>query len=698
MNTSTTLLAGRGRRLGRTKRPTVAKPVYLSRVVKRGSDVYQSDHGQGAVTQRARWVLATCLAGVLGLAAFGFLMRAAIEPNDEAATLAVLTKLSTTDMLASLTTITAETLVPASPMADRERTRVGASKTDRLVQEREGEAIRYIVRTSAQDVRDGRPFISLKPYARVVARLGAELRSDVGKIPPFRPLELYRDAGPVGASQSTSRKQTDSRNTSKIVELEGGRLASTDGRALSDAAVLAIVQQLAQGTVAASEAELPEIPNDVAANGDEVLADGWSVLALENTATTITLAKNVRATQNRVPTRQDNVSRQIHRVRQGDSLIGLLRRAGAEAWQAVAIVEAAKTSGAPTNLGLQDELHLTLVPSPADRRKLEPTIVSLFGEGQTHRFTVTRTDDGNYAATDKPAQPVIETARTIMAASGSTTKAGPQARIYDSVYAASRRARFDDAFALQLMRTFAYDVDFNRAVAPGDMLELFFDIERPDDTDGRLLFAALTIGGETKGFYRFRARDGSIDFYDEDGNSAKVFLLRKPVRGADVRFTSGFGMRMHPILRRRKMHTGADWGARTGTPILAAGNGTIVKAGRKGGYGNHVRIRHANGYETTYSHMSRYAKGVREGARVRLGQVIGYVGSTGISSGPHLHYEVLVNKRFVDPMTINVPRGRKLDGRDLTDFQRERRRIDTLRELPPITVKVASSGTSVRAN
>ena len=151
-----------------------------------------------------------------------------------------------------------------------------------------------------------------------------------------------------------------------------------------------------------------------------------------------------------------------------------------------------------------------------------------------------------------------------------------------------------------------------------------------------------------------------VDYYDEQGNSAKKFLMRNPVKGG--RYTSGFGDRRHPLFRKIRMHTGVDWAAPSGTPILAAGDGTVERVGREGGYGNYVRIRHANGFATAYGHMSRFAAGVEPGVTVKQGQIIGYVGSTGYSTGPHLHFEVLVNNSFVNPMTIQVPRGLQLDG------------------------------------
>jgi murein DD-endopeptidase MepM/ murein hydrolase activator NlpD len=190
--------------------------------------------------------------------------------------------------------------------------------------------------------------------------------------------------------------------------------------------------------------------------------------------------------------------------------------------------------------------------------------------------------------------------------------------------------------------------------------------------------------------YRFQNPDDlSVDYFDPEGKNPKRFLIRNPLPGGT--FRSGFGMRRHPILGYMRMHTGVDWSAPRGTPIIAAGDGVVLKAGwDKGGYGNQTLVQHPNGYVTSYNHQSAIAKGVKEGARVKQGQVIGWVGSTGQSTGPHLHYEVIVNGNKVDPQRIRLPAGKTLKGDMLSRFEEERKRIDTLLGTSP-NVKVAET-------
>jgi murein DD-endopeptidase MepM/ murein hydrolase activator NlpD len=328
-------------------------------------------------------------------------------------------------------------------------------------------------------------------------------------------------------------------------------------------------------------------------------------------------------------------------------------------------------------------VEFVLVPSLTRAGKLEPIRLTV-RDGSTHKVTVNRNAAGEFVASTTPINDGMN-----------RSTQGATASLYASLYQAALSQGLAKETIEQIIKIHAYETDFRRRARLSDMIELFFDVkdeERAVDSQpGELLFTAITAGGDTQRYFRFRTPDGQVDYYDESGNNSKKFLMRRPIRSEDVRLASGFGVRFHPLLNTRKMHTGIDWAAQIGTPILASGTGVIEEAGPKGQYGNYIRIRHANGYQTAYAHMSRFAQGVREGVKVRQGQVIGFVGNTGFSTGPHLHYEVLVNNRFVDPLSIQMPQERKLTGRQLADFQKERGRIDELMRRPPVRVAQVES-------
>ena len=254
--------------------------------------------------------------------------------------------------------------------------------------------------------------------------------------------------------------------------------------------------------------------------------------------------------------------------------------------------------------------------------------------------------------------------------------------LYQSFFETALKQGIPRPIIDQMVKIFANDVDFQRATAAGDSVEAFYS--EPDDIDSRpeLLYATVTAREQTFKYYRFETPDdGMVDYYDENGRSTRKFLIRKPIVAGELR--SGFGMRYHPILRYARMHTGVDWANAIGTPILAAGNGAIIKAEFTSGYGRRIEIQHANGYVTTYSHLSGFARGIAPGVRVTQGQVIGYLGQSGLATGPHLHYEVIVNGRFVDPMAIKLARTREFDGKMLAAFKRERDRTDQLMAQAP---------------
>ncbi len=268
--------------------------------------------------------------------------------------------------------------------------------------------------------------------------------------------------------------------------------------------------------------------------------------------------------------------------------------------------------------------------------------------------------------------------------------------LYASLYHIAARHGVGDEAILQILKIHAFQTDFSQKVRPGDALELFFEEDKGKGELGALLATALTASGTTHRFYRFRTPDGTVDYYDGEGNTSRTFLLRRPVRCEGARLTSGFGMRRHPLLQVQRMHWGEDWACAAGTPVMAAGSGVVEEAGRKGEFGNYVRIRHADGYQTAYGHMSRFATGVSAGAKVRQGDIIGYVSTTGLSSGPHVHFEVMVksvdgSEARVDPSLIRVAREHQLGGNQLAEFKRERDRIDVLTRRNPVSTQVTTA-------
>ena len=301
-------------------------------------------------------------------------------------------------------------------------------------------------------------------------------------------------------------------------------------------------------------------------------------------------------------------------------------------------------------------------------------------DGSSHELTIALNDRRQYVPAPEPVDPGImderddnEQVPVPVLASRDLPSA------YNAIYRSVLSYDLPEDMASQVIRMVASDVDFQSTIKPTDKLELFFSVPEEgsdSDDDYELLFVEANFSGSDNTYYRFRANDGSVDYYDEDGRSARQFLLRKPVPTGQ--FRSPFGMRRHPILGYSRMHWGVDWAAPRGTPIIAPGNGVVVKAGWASGYGKQTILRHANGYETSYSHQTKFAKGIVPGARVRQGQVIGYVGTTGLSTGPHLHYEMRVNGTRVDPMRVRLPKGKVLAGGDLEAFKRERDRINTL--------------------
>ncbi len=651
-----------------TERPKGLPQLYRGRAASAFKDLYETDHAEPLQGGRFRWLVSTCLAGMVGaISIFVVIYGSSDQREAKGGFLPALT-MGEADLSGrgALYAHASEGLKWATPKSDRLQITSGAV------------TVRYLINESLKQRRGGREYIHAKPYVRIVGRLAPVPPDYEAKIPSFNPLKLYANDTTSDGKDSDSSAADQGNVTTNVLELLGGILPAEDGESLDDT-------EVAQHVIRAKEAEVEaekiragaEADANHSADDDDAAANASKAVPPNTTVLT-------KVSEDAEDTLADLEGRQtlVVKVGDNDTLSKILVRAGADSWQARGMIEAARNIFPASNLAAGQEVRITLVPSLTQKDRKEPARFSVFSAGHDHLVTVTRNASGEFVASRSPG---IEEEIAKVAIGGSDRAS--TSSIYASLYYAGLLQHVPPDEIWKIMKIHAAETDFRRRLSPGDSVEFFFDMKdgaSPDGPPGELLYTAITTGGETYSFYRYRTPDGVVDYYDEHGNNSRKFLMRRPVRGENVRLTSGFGMRFHPLLNERRMHTGVDWATATGTPVLAAGNGVIEEAGRKGQYGNYIRIRHPNGYQTAYGHMLRVKKGIVPGVKVRQGEIIGYVGSTGLASGPHLHFEVLINSRFVDPLKIQVPNERQLTGRQLAEFQKERARIDDLRHLAPV--------------
>ena len=371
-------------------------------------------------------------------------------------------------------------------------------------------------------------------------------------------------------------------------------------------------------------------------------------------------------------------------IGRGDILGSLLVEAGIEADDAFAAIAALGRVYDPRRIRPGQAIAVTFAPAPGvapPGRFLGLELTPDFARAVVVERTAgaTSTDRGFTARQYK------KTLTSKLAAAAGT--------IDDSLFADAVRAGVPVPVLVEMVRAYSWDVDFQRDIRPGDrfevMYERFFENGRKVH-EGGVVYAQLTLSGKRLPIYRFAGDDKRTGYFDAQGQSAKKALMRTPIDGA--RLSSGFGRRKHPILGYTKMHRGLDFAAPRGTPIYAAGNGRIQVAGRNGAYGKYVRIRHNAGYSTAYAHLKGFARGMRAGRRVTQGEVIGYVGTTGRSTGPHLHYEILKGGRRANPLRVKMPSGRKLKGAELARFQESRAAIEARYAALAGAAEVAAGG------
>jgi murein DD-endopeptidase MepM/ murein hydrolase activator NlpD len=560
-------------------------------------------------------------------------------------------------------------------------------KSDRLPPPGEATAARSVVRVSTVTRVGNRDVMRVRPFIRIAGNLSMTTSDLSAKIPPFNAQRMLSDVGSPAPAAADDPNAADAAEPDAEVSFVTKDLAPILPKAKLAAVVpldevLMRVRDASNWHGNSSGVRYAALAN-AAADAGGTQSDLKMAYASEGTVSdpyagfeTRVIPENVTllAKTKEQVTGGNPSGEHVHLVKKGDTVTSILRDQGATPEEAKSIAATLGARGRDGGLKEGEKLRILMAPAGPGQR-LQPYRVIVANDTAVEAVAAL-SDLGKYVAVD--VQSMNTAAET--ADNSDDDDDGTGVRLYQSIYETALRNKVPPSVIEDMVRIYSYDVDFQRKVQPGDSFDVFYagEDEGTTSTDKpEVQFASLTVGGETKKYYRFQTPDDAVvDYYDETGKSAKKFLVRKPVNNAIMR--SGFGIRRHPILGYVKMHTGVDWATPYGTPIFASGNGVIEKAEWEGGYGKYVRIKHNNGYETAYGHMSAFAKGMEPGKRVRQGQVIGFVGSTGQSTGAHVHYEILVNGRFVDPMRIKLPRGRSLEGPLLASFEKERDRLDAM--------------------
>jgi murein DD-endopeptidase MepM/ murein hydrolase activator NlpD len=608
-----------------------------------------------------RWFSAVVLTGVAGAGLIGGTVFVAVDGRSDVARAPEL----------------------AIPTRTAKAGEAGSVRGDRLIRSADVVAERQTFRTPVAVRVGDKQVIRMRGFTHVATTLALAPAGNGGDVPEFNPMRLMaQDENPgeappadPGPALSDADVSFTTRDLASADPSRTGGFLSTD-EIQAQVATSAGMPAAANGAPVSAQALLARTSR-AGATRDQSLdtagpppgSSGFSSIEVHM------VPENVTAVPRSDAGRERDGTERLVVFRHGDNLEDVLRANGATRDQARSIVAtfAPKRGEAPVAEGRRLRLMFARLD---DGRPRQIARVSVYAD-ETLETTIALDDAGGYVRVANAEAPKRQ------ATAPPSDEGG--FRLYDSLYETALRQSVPRLLIDALVRIFGNDVDFQRSVAGGDGFEAFYADDGGSGTRSELLFASITVRNETFRYYRFvTPDDNAVDFYDENGRSVRKFLIRNPVPNGI--FTSAFGMRFHPVLGYSRPHTGVDWTAPIGTPILASGSGTVLKAERSSSYGNHVEVQHANGYVTTYSHMTGFARGIAAGVRVRQGQVVGYLGQTGLATGPHLHYEVIVNGHFVDPMRVKLARTREMNDRLLADFRRERERIDGLMASAPSAV------------
>lgn len=551
-------------------------------------------------------------------------------------------------------------------------------KTNRLKPVALTRSEREIVEASVRETVDGRGMIRRQEFVRVRATLATAATALSDNIPAYDPIALL------------NRNQTLSADTTPLIstDIYG---AEVDGEVAVQTAALPVSIAPPPLISDKSAAEFVRLLVDGGGSPDgESIILGYAAIdtgfrdlgvvtgpGISGVAENVTILPKTRLAEDSGFGR----SERILTVREANTLEDVLLKNGFTAQMITAITRTLRNVYPSTVLPVGARLRILFGPSRTSDSQI-PYRMSIYVQ-DVHAATVALTDRGQYVLGLAP--PAIEFPEE----DTEEINVNNLPSIYRSIWETARKHDIPDETTDRIVAMFAYDLDLNKRISAGDSVEI---LQTPPDEQGRqeLLYVSLLLGNSVRELYRFQTSDGIIDFYDPLGQTGKRFLQRRPLQGGG-NLRSRFGNRKHPVFGTYKLHTGVDLSAPRGTPIYAAGDGVVEKAQWFSGYGRYVAIKHVNGYSTAYGHMNRIADGMAPGVRVRQGQVIGYVGTTGVSTGNHLHYEIKINGRFVDPLSVKLPRDKSLPPRYERAFEATVAQMRDLMKRDPVPITVAST-------
>lgn len=561
------------------------------------------------------------------------------------------------------------------------------AKQDRVRPVTETRSEREVIEASVKQNVEGRDLIRMTEFVRIRATLATAATELSGNVPAYDPQALLQKTAPVESGAAIINTDVYGAEVEGEVSIRQAAIPLTfvPPRAISDQVAAEFVRLTVEG--ASYEGESATLAY--------ASTEGTSLreLGVENGLMT-SVVENVSEMPKSMTPLEAGRSERLLTMREDTPLADLLADNNVDS-PSIANITAV----------LKNVMPAVIAPKGARIRILFGTSrslpfpivyrISIYSHDDAtdtnqHAVTVALSDSGKYVIGIKPSD--IEFPEE----DGESIDFANLPSIYRAIWETGRKQGLDDETTARIIGMFAYDVEMEKTISAGDSIEI---LQTPPDAEGKqeLLYVALKLGDTTRELFRFRTDEGSVEFYDPSGETGKRFLIRRPLEGGG-RLASRFGNRIHPIFKTRRMHTGVDLAAPRNTPIYAAGDGVVEKAQWVSGYGRYTLIKHVNGYETAYAHQNGWAKGLKAGDTVRQGQIIGYVGSSGNSTGNHVHFEIKINGRLVDPLSVILPRDKSLDSKYEQRFLAQVAQIRELMSMDPATPKPAEDVTVAAVN